>query len=256
VFKRVFMISLAVIGSVLVAGAAWLRQGHRFWGVDSDDAARELPGDDLVADPGIVETRSLVIDAPPAAVWPWLAQMGYGRGGWYSYDQLDNEGPSADEIMPEFQDLAVDDLVPTHEDGGFIARVVDRGRALVLYMDTKTVTDRPTQASEDGEATQDDATPAGLRMAGAMGEATMPDFKGSWAFVLEPEPEGRTRLIERFRVWAGDSGFAQQVGMPFMGYAVFLMTRKQMLGIKQRAEAGREATPATSKTPLAEPSPA
>ena len=55
---------------------------------------------------GIIDTRSLVIDAPPAAVWPWLVQLGYGRGGWYSYDRMDMAGRSADRILPEFQDLA------------------------------------------------------------------------------------------------------------------------------------------------------
>ena len=78
--------------------------------------------------------------------------------------------------------------------------------------------------------------PAGLQMAGTMGEVTLPDFRVSWAFVLEDTPDGGTHLIERFRVRSGEPSLPQRLGMPFMGYGVFVMTRKQMLGIKRRAE--------------------
>jgi hypothetical protein len=71
-----------------------------------------------------------------------------------------------------------------------------------------------------------------------MGGATMPEFRASWAIVLEPLGERRTRLVERFRVWTPLPTPAQRMGLPFMGYGVFLMTRKHMLGLKERAERG------------------
>ena len=231
------LISVAV--ALLVTGWLRLRDLHRTWGIDATDAERTLPGDDLVRDAGITETRTLTIEAPPSAVWPWLVQMGFGRGGWYSYDRMDMKGSSANRILPEYQHLAVGDTVPTYPGGGFEARVVDREKALVLYLDTDLV---KAQVADLSRATADQASasteglPAGLKAAGAMGEMTMPEFRASWAFVLEPEEGGRTRLIERFRVWTGEAGLPQKLGLPFMGYGVFAMTRKQMLGLKERAE--------------------
>lgn len=233
-------ILLSVVVGVVIAGWLRLREEHRTWGVAPDDIKRGLTGDDIVADAGIVETRSLVVDVPPSAVWPWLVQMGYGRGGWYSYDRMDMQGSSTRSILPEYQDLAVGDLVPTYPGGGFVARIVEPQRALVLYLDTGLVKDQVAKAGAEGGTEAPPAkgwTPPGFQMAGAMGDMTMPEFRVSWAFVLEPETADRTRLIERFRVWTADAGLPQKLGLPFLGYGVFAMTRKQMLGIKERAEA-------------------
>lgn len=240
-FKFTFRL-LFRLGLIVGAGAAGLAMGlflqvrseQRTWAVVPADVRRELPGDELIAIPDTVETRSLRIDAPPEAVWPWLVQMGWGRGGWYSYDKFDMDQPSADSILEEFQDLAEGDLVPTHPEGGFRARVVDPGQALVLYLDTELIESQADAAQGPGD------TPAGLQAAGAMGDLAMPDFRATWAFVLEPVPGGGSLLIERMRFWTGQGGMAQQLGLPFMGLGVFLMTRKHMLGVKERAE--RHAT--------------
>src|SRR5499427_8295475 len=86
------------------------------WGATPEEAARELPGDDLLADPHIISTRAITIDAPPSAVWPWLVQMGSGRGGVYTYDWIENlfglGMRSADAILPQFQDLKQGDALP------------------------------------------------------------------------------------------------------------------------------------------------
>jgi hypothetical protein len=220
--------------ALLVSGWLRLRREHATWGIVPADRSRPLAGDGLVPDADIVETRGLDIAAPPAEVWPWLVQMGYGRGGWYSYDQLDMRGPSARAIDPDLQALAEGDLVPTHPGGGFVARIVDAPRALVLYLDSEIAREQAASARRDGGATT--SMPAGLQMAGSMGDLTMPDFRASWAFVLEEASNGGSRLIERFRVRTGEASLPQRLGMPFMGYGVFVMTRKQMLGIKERAE--------------------
>jgi hypothetical protein len=233
---------IAAFGAGLAAGTLMLlREEQRTWGVRADDSARQLPGDDLVAVADVVDTRSLRIDAAPDQVWPWLVQMGYGRAGWYSYDKLDMDQPSADTILEEHQDLAVGDLLPTHPGGGFVVRVLEPGRALVAYLDAELVQREappPAQPSGDdeGEGASVEDTPAGLQAAGALGELSMPDFRGTWTFVLEPEAGGGTRLIERFRLWTGDGGPPQRLAMPFMGLGVFLMTRRHMLGVKERAE--------------------
>ena len=230
---KLAIVTAAAVG-LLVAGWLRLRWEHATWGLVPADQARTLPGDDLVPDADIVETRSLDVAAPPSAVWPWLVQMGYGRGGWYSYDQLDMRGPSARTIDPDLQALAEGDLVPTHPGGGFIARIVDAPRALVLYLDSAIA--REQLASREGAAPA--TMPGGLKVAGSMGEMTMPDFRVSWAFVLEDGTDGGTHFIERFRVRTGEPSLPQRLGMPFMGYGVFVMARKQMLGIKARAERG------------------
>jgi hypothetical protein len=173
--------------------------------------------------------------------------MGYGRGGWYSYDRLDMKGSSAARVLPELQDLSVGDLVPTHPGGGFVARVVDKEQALVLYLDSDLVRSQvEASVGEEGDTatTDEEALPLGLPIAGALGGMTMPDFKATWSFVLEPENGGsRTRLIERFRVWTADAGLPQKLGMPVMGLGVFAMTRKHMLGLKERAEGDLVAIP-------------
>lgn len=236
-FKTIIVSVLAGMGIALFLQ---LRGQQRTWGIVPGDADRPLPGDDIVAAPDVHDTRTLIVDAPPSAVWPWLAQLGWGRGGWYSYDKFDMGRPSADTVLEEFQDLAVGDIVPTHPGGGFVAKVVEPEKALVLYLDTALVKDQggdaaagATDAVRQGA---DESTPVGLEFAGAMGDMTMPEFRASWAFVLEPENDGRTRLIERFRVWTADAGLPQKLGLPFMGMGVFAMTRRHMLGIQERAE--------------------
>jgi len=65
---------------------------------------RPLPVDAMVPDPLFTSTHAITIDAPPDQAWPWIAQMGAGRAGWYSWDAIDNGGtPSARRVVPELQ---------------------------------------------------------------------------------------------------------------------------------------------------------
>jgi len=266
-FKRLLIFSAAIASSLAWAAFVTGRTLWRRWGVDPGEAARQLPGDELVGEAGGVDTRGIDIAAPPAAVWPWLVQMGYGRGGWYSYDQLDVDRPSADRILPEFQSLAVGDVLPTDPGGGFEVKLIEPERTLVLYLDRALV-----ESQRGGE----DARPAGgegldaaspnVRATGAyLDRAMSGEFAASWAFVLEPR-DGGTRLVERFRIRmdppTGPSGRPPQVP-PFarslLGFGVFVMVRRQMLGIRDRAEGrpnrSRSAQPGlTNTTPSAAPS--
>ena len=128
---------------------------------------RSLPGDALVPHPIFVSTHAITIDAPPDRVWPWIAQMGAGRAGWYSWDAIDNGGaPSRTRIVPELQSIARGDIMPAVPGAkdAFIVAAVDPPRDLVL---------------------------------------TAPDGHGGnavgWEHVLDPLPGGRTRLIVRGR---------------------------------------------------------
>jgi hypothetical protein len=209
---------LALVSAFVASGVvyfAFVRPKVRGWGLDPHEAELPLPGDDLIVDPSHVETRGITIHAPVSKIWPWLVQMGFGRAGWYSYDMLDNRG-SAEGVMPDFQDLKVGDVMPTHPGGGFSVKVVDRERALVLYTDTELLRSQ-AQGSERAE------------------KESYPEIKASWAFYLQPE-EGGTRLIERFRARTPGSGPATAVLGEIMGTGIVLMTRKQMLGIKERVE--------------------
>ena len=232
-----------VVGASL-AMAGWLsyvgvRRWWASWGVDPDEQTRALPGDDAVEGGEMLLTRGITIGAPPEAVWPWLVQMGFGRAGWYSYDQLDMKGRSADAILPELQALNVGDRLPTHPEGGFEVRTIDPGHALVVSLDTKMVEAWKATSTAGISPTE---TP-GLAMSGGFMDAASPtDFSVSWAWVLEPLDGGRTRLIERVRGWFGPGGGRSKALMPVLGFGVFVMLRRQLMGIRdrvERAEAGR-----------------
>ena len=228
------MLRRIVIGSS-IAATSWyafyrVTRWRATWGVTAGEAAMVLPGDDLVPEPTAIDTRAITIDAPPDVVWPWLVQMGYGRGGWYSYDRLDMRGRSADRIVPDWQALAVGDVVQTDPGGGFVVRSVDPHRSLVLGVDEAIIAARRQTASDRVAA-------PGLAASGTFMEAAVPpEFRATWAFVLEPVEGGRTRLIERFRAWFGAGSTMNPALGPILGFGVFVMMRRQLLGIRQRAE--------------------
>ncbi len=235
--RSLFVGAAAGAAGAAIAYVYAVRPWWRAWGVDPDESAMPLPGDDLVPDANVVETRAIDIDAPPDAVWPWLVQMGFGRGGWYSYDAIDMKGGSLDHIDPSLQGLAEGDMVPVAPDAGFQARIVEPGHALVLYGDEAMMEEQAKAAAarrDAGEAV--DATPANLR-AGTRAMPSMAGFAASWALVVRELDDGRTRLTERMRVkMPAPAGGGQRVLGEAFGFGVFAMTRKQMLGIKRRAE--------------------
>jgi hypothetical protein len=171
------------------------------WGATDEEAMRTLPGDDLLENPDVVSTRAITIDAPPAAVWPWLVQMGSGRAGAYTYDWIENvlglEMRSADTIHPEWQALAVGDVIPGKASlQGMRVEVLDPERALVTR-------------AEDG--------------------------RWVWAFVLDDLGE-RTRLLSRNRITMSDSSLGDRIGMAVMEPGSLVMERKMLRGVKERAE--------------------
>jgi hypothetical protein len=249
--KRILLLTLlsilfSTIVSLVTVYVAAIRPRQRSWGVDPAESTKPLPGDEIIPEPTVVDTRGITIAAAPERIWPWLLQMGYGRAGWYSYDRLDNESVSVRGILPEFQHLEVGDVVPTHPGGGFRVESIEPDHHLVLKVDPTLMTP-PKPEHADGAADADvveagdevpetPAVPASLEATGRLSDLAMGEFEATWAFVLEPIDDGHTRLIERFRVQTPPSVGVQKVAMPILGLGVFAMTRKQLLGIRERAE--------------------
>jgi len=141
-----------IIGGVVLAtslaAASYpllLRQRCLTWGATPDEIARGLPGDELLVTADVVSTRAVTIDAPPSAIWPWLVQMGSGRGGAYTYDWIENlfglGMHSADEILPQFQDVKVGDEMKVGPNGPKMrVEVLDPERVFTIRLeDTKWV---------------------------------------------------------------------------------------------------------------------
>jgi len=203
----------AMTGALLSRPAA--RRGVLGWIATAEEQVEPLPGDDLLpVESGA--THAITIAAPPAAVWPWLAQMGYGRAGWYSHDRLDNAGrPSAEEIRSELQAIARGDLLPSSAGGRTWFEVVDlRENAHLLLGFHMVWPFRSARWAEPSPRVSQRAT---------------------WTFVLRPAGSGATRLLVRARgasrprwLWAPWDAFFRAAHLP--------MQRKQLLGIRRRAE--------------------
>ena len=211
----------ALIAGTL-AGAPVLRRRYNRWGATDEELARPMPGDELVVDPKLTYTRAITIDAPPEDVWPWLVQYGQGRGGFYSYDAVENligcDIHSTDEILPEHQHLAVGDLIRSGGKDTFpcwIVMQIDPPSTLVL---------------------QGAGTPAEVEVPEIVDEVPERGYVAStWQWLLEPVDDGRrTRLIVRQRLTYSPN---QSVLWHVIEPLNFVMERKMLLGIKARAEA-------------------
>jgi hypothetical protein len=133
--------SLAAAGSAAavlgpISYLLFFRRWCLTWGAREGEVSAKLPGDELLADAGLVTTRAVAVDAPPEAIWPWLAQMGSGRGGAYSYDWIENllglNMHSASEILPEYQNVKVGDELPLGSGGpAMYVEVADSPHAFV-----------------------------------------------------------------------------------------------------------------------------
>ena len=195
--------TLLVIATLAVLywfpGRRWMGR----WGTTSTELTRVMAGDALLVDPTYSGTMAVTINALPEHIWPWLVQIGYRRGGLYSYDWLDRlfgylDRPSSTRILPEFQNLAVGDRIPLGRGPSWPVAGVEPRRALVLDM---------------------------RKMGG---------LDWVWQFGLYPVDGTRTRLVTRssvraLPVWA-------RILTSAIEPAGFLMTRRMLLGIKQRAE--------------------
>src|SRR5512132_3497174 len=126
----------AVIGTAVAGYILLVRRWQLRWGATDEECDAALPGDDLIDNPDLLATRAITVPAAAEQVWPWIAQLGQGRGGFYSYDALENligcHIHSADQIVPEWQYINVGDQVKPHPEVGRVVALVEPGRALVL----------------------------------------------------------------------------------------------------------------------------
>jgi hypothetical protein len=195
---RSWMAAVAIATAFAALYKSVLRDAILNWGATDSEASARLPGDELLEHADGVSTRAIEVDAPAAAVWPWLAQMGPSpRGGAYTYDWIENllglDMHSADRVLPEFQHPELGDTIDFGANRMRLDRV-DSGRVLAWR-------------SADG--------------------------KWVWTFVLEPR-DGGTRLISRNRFRR--STLVARMGMLPMEPGSLVMERKMLRGIKQRAE--------------------
>ena len=177
------------------------------WGATRAEVDMVLPGDGLLRRAHLCSTRAITVDAPPAAVWPWVAQLGQGRGGFYSYDGLENllgcDIHSAEQILPDLPPPVVGGEFRLHPDVALSVAVVEAGRALVVT--------------------------------GGVPMGTVPaPYASTWAFILLDGRGGTTRLVTRerylyLRPLAG-------VLLEPVALASFVMTERMLRGIRDRAE--------------------
>jgi hypothetical protein len=192
-----------------------LRDRVLTWGATSAEACGRLPGDELLEEATMVSTRAITIGAPASAVWPWLVQMGVGRGGAYTYDWIERrlglDMHSADAVIAQLQDVHVGDVLPMAPgSAGLRVEIADPERVFALR-------------SEDG--------------------------RWVWTFVLT-ETAGATRLVSRNRASAPTSVTERIAGL-IMEPGSLVMERKMLLGIKRRAER-LAASPSRSRLPTPE----
>jgi len=205
----------AVLVLALFGLSTLSRRWHRTWGTENDEARRALPGDELVPGAGLQTTRAITIAAPPSMVWPWLVQMGQGRGGLYTYEWIENalgaRIHNLDRIDPNLQRLEVGSHIR-------LTPEVYLGRVPGQYYRVEEI--RP----EEALVMLQELPTGGLT---------------SWSFNLHARAGNQTRLIVRGRASAPRglaARLARGVELLLLEPGYFVMERGMLRGIKQRAE--------------------
>jgi hypothetical protein len=200
------MRSLA-LGSASIAVVALARRRYLHWGSTTEELEMALPGDELVPNANITATRAISVAAPADDVWQWIAQLGQGRGGFYTYDFLENlagcDIHSADGIVPEWQSISVGDEVKLHPDIGLRVALLDPGTALVLR--------------------------GGIPMG-----PVAPPYDCTWAFTVHAQENGTTRLVVRER-YVYTRWWSSLLVEPVQLIS-FVMSQRMLRGIKHRTE--------------------
>jgi hypothetical protein len=197
----------------------FLRSKYRTWGSTEKESHRELPGDELIKDVKGWYNHAITINAAPTDVWTWIVQLGQNKGGFYSYELLENIVGSkihnAYNIIPEFQTTMVGDKVMmTPKAAPYIVAAMESGQAFVLRLRVNLKTQETIDSNQP-----------------------LPDKyqDSSWLLFLEETAEGTTRLISRSRNdWNQSKTNTFFYGM--FGVISQSMDRKMLKGIKKRAE--------------------
>jgi hypothetical protein len=214
IFIAFFSAIVAAITTYILA----VRPRHLRWGATDEEMDCKLPGDELISNPRLRATHAVSVETSPNKIWPWLVQLGQGRGGFYSYDWIENlvglEIQSADRILPDHQTLEVGDVIPLAADGfGIPVAMIEPERALVLYGDTRKPGPGSPPVLKPGDY-----------------------FTVTWGFYLLENSDGTTRLIERWQSDWNPTFYNNAFYRVFLEPATFIMERKMLLSIKDRAE--------------------
>jgi hypothetical protein len=215
--RRLGQAAIVLPGGYLTALAV-TRRWHQHWGATDQEITKPLPGDDRIAECKLDSTHAITIHAPADRIWPWLAQMGYeDRAGSYSYDLFERSiGRNLYRVDPDIPPLAAGGAMPFYPGAPMTVAVADPPHALVLW-----------QVTANGKA---------IDPAGPWGDDHV---AWSWAFVLEPVNATRTRLLVRMRVSYRPAVKWGPAMWLLVEPAHFVMGRRQLLGIRQRAETTR-----------------
>jgi hypothetical protein len=215
--SSLFMRGIAV-GTGLALYHLVMRPWQLDWGATRAEARQDHPGDELIPRAVYGTTRAITIRASAADVWPWLVQIGYGRGGFYSYDWLENTGgldiTSADRIVPEYQDLALGDVVHIAPETPLTVTALEPNRALVLH---------------------NVMNPFSAQIVDPNHPEPGPYIDWTWAFLLKELDTATTRLVTRVRADYQPRWLAP-LAYTMLEPVHFIMERKMLLGIKERAE--------------------
>ena len=206
--------TIAVIGLGVAAAS---RLTARSTGATRWERTRKLPGDGVVPGAKSSWTMATTIDAPPAAVWQWLVQIGSDRAGFYSFDRLDNAGrPSVEEIRRQWQMLELGDHLASTPSGRtwFVVTELDPKKSLVLRASIDPMARRSYDPAEERPAVFVDS---------------------SWAFVLEPLAS-RTRLLVRTTSAARPALLGRLANVLFFDPAHWIMQTRQLIRIRHLAE--------------------
>ena len=200
----------------------FLQSRRNRWGANDAELGRSMPGDDLLPQTKWMWTHSVTIKAAVDQVWPWLVQIGQGRGGFYSYEFLENlvgcDIHNADRIIPELQNLKVGDGMRLHPKAPPLpVALIEPLRALVLH-------------ARDYSPEDESTVPVKSKTGNI--------FSTSWGFYLDKIDDSTTRLTSRWKVdYNPTLKNRLSYGPLIIGPIGFAMDRKMLLGIKKRAEA-------------------
>jgi len=218
------IVGAGVVATMMILSPL-VRRWYRRWGASDAEVTRMLPGDEFVPHPKSQINCAITINASVAQVWPWFVQLGCQRGGWYSYDLLDNGGaPSADRIIPEYQHLRVGEVVKAVPNGsfGFPVAAILPFKALVLAGTMDTRSGNPSYPNDPKLEAY---------------------FSGDQTFFMESLGAERTRLTYRMRTDWNASPLNNLIYVGILEPISFSMGRKMLLNLKQRAESFANRVP-------------
>ncbi len=222
-WKTLFESVVAALSiALLIIFRPLVRRWYIHWGATESEAARLLPGDNLVPHPRVKYTRAISIESTPDRIWPWLVQMGQGKGGMYSYEQLENlagcDMHNADQILPQYQNIKVGDHLKLGPKGypAYTVLGVQPQQALILAA-ADVIPER------DG-ITLPDPLPK---------EYTL----SNWVFYLYPITPHTTRLLVRSLLDYEPNGWSKwMIWRVITEPIAFVMERKMLREIKKRVE--------------------